>query len=192
MNESRDRRRSYRLDDSIQLRLRVLDRKDTDSIIEEFETNRRQYRFQSHFLSQQETRERHLELIKKRDPEIGSYLEFLGQQINKLTELHSGDADNDSDEGAGQETFVNLSASGIRFLTRQALSSGMLIELGMLLPTNLAQVMVIAEVVRSEKNAVGEWSVSLKYTHIDEDDTEAIISHMAKEQQLQLQARRAG
>jgi len=192
MNDSRDRRRSYRLDDSVKLRVRVLDRKDIDSTMEDFESNRRQYRFQSHFLSQLETRERQLALIKKRDPEVGSYLEYLGQQILQLTELQGGDDQNHDVEGAGQETFVNLSATGIRFLTKQVLACGMLVELGMLLPSNLIQVMAIAEVVRSEKNALGQWSVSLQFKRIDEEDTEAIIGHMAKAQQLQLQARRTG
>ena len=68
----------------------------------------------------------------------------------------------------------------------------MLVELGMLLPSTLTQVMVIAEVVRSEKNALGEWSVSLQYNRIIEEDSEAIIGHMAKAQQLQLQEKRAG
>ena len=192
MNESRDRRRTYRLDDSIKLRVRILDRKDIDSVVEDFEANRQQYRFESHFLSQQETRERQLELIKTKDPEVGSYLEYLGQQISRLTEMQGSDVDEHKDDGLGHETFVNISATGIRFLTRQVLTCGMLVELGMLLPTSLTQVMVIAEVVRSEKNAVGEWSVSLQYFKIDEEDTEAIIGHMAKAQQLQLQARRAG
>jgi hypothetical protein len=192
MKDSRDRRRSYRLDDSIKLQVRILDGNDIDRIMEEFDANRRQYRFQSHFLGQQETRERQLELIKNRDPEVGSYLEYLGQQVFRLTELQGSDMDDDADEGAGHETFVNLSATGIRFITKQALASGMLVELGMLLPSSLTQVMVIAEVVRSEKNALGEWSVSLQYNRIVEEDSEAIIGHMAKAQQLQLQEKRAG
>lgn len=192
MNDSRDRRRTYRLDDSIKLRVRILDRKNIDNILEEFDANRRHYRHQSHFLSQQESHDRQLELIKKRDPEVGSYLEYLVKQINRLTEQQDSDVDEEADEGAGHETFVNLSASGIRFLTKQVLACGMIVELGLLLPTNLTQVMVIAEVLRSEKNALGEWSVSLQYIRIDDEDTEAIIGHMAKAQQQQIQARRAG
>ena len=192
MNDSRDRRRSYRLDDSIKLQVRILERKNIDSIMQEFDDNRRQFRFRSHFLSEQETRVRQLELIKKRDPEVGSYLEYLERQIFRLAELQGSQADDEVDEGAWQETFVNLSATGIRFLTRQALVSGMLVELGMLLPSSLDQVMVIAEVVRSEKNALGEWSVSLQYNRIVEEDTEAIIRHMAKAQQLQLKEKQAG
>ena len=192
MNESRERRRSYRLDDSIRLRVRVLDTDDIDHAMQEFDSNRQQYRFQSNFLNELETRERQLDLIKRRDPEVGSYLEYLGQQIAKLIDQLGSDTETDNEQGVGHEAFVNISSTGIRFLTRQALSSGMLVELGMLLPTTLTQIMVIAEVVRSEKNAVGEWSVSLQYTRIDEDDREAIIGHMAKAQQLQLQVKRAG
>ncbi|MFK7854210.1 MAG: PilZ domain-containing protein [Granulosicoccus sp.] len=191
MNESRERRRSYRLDDNIKLRVRVLDSKDLDTQLEEFDANRKQYRFHSHFLSELETRERQLDLIKHSHPEIGSYLDYLGQQLCKLTELQESETDEDAQD-VGHEAFVNISASGIRFLTKQELSSGMYVELGMLLPTTLTQVMLIAEVVRSEKNAVGEWSVSLQYTRIDEEDKEAIIGHMARAQQQQLQAKRAG
>ena len=133
--------------------------------------------------------------IRKRDPEIAEYLQHLETQIEQLAARLSNDSDMEYDEN-NLEASVNLSSTGLRFNSDQEYEVGQQLELGMVLSTSGMQLVVIAEVLRvvtcEQKGSGGgpKYLVSTFYTHIPADDTEAIIRHLAKLQQIQLQAAR--
>lgn len=193
MSDSENRRESFRIDDEMKLHVNPLDPTRLDAILEDFEAFRLQFCLKSHFLVQKEIRLPNLLLIRKRDPDIAQYLEHLENQMLLLAERMNGGAEN-SVAATQAPAIVNLSSNGLRFHTAEPLALGQVVELGMLLSTSGTQIIMLATVVRLEDGTEeheGLVKVSLNFSHINADDTEAIIRHMVKLQQIQLQERRA-
>ncbi len=195
MSASENRREGFRLDDKIKLHVKVADQEYLAGILENFESFRMRYCLKSHLRNQTEVRLPKLMKIRKRDPEIAEYLKHLEMQIEQLAARLSNDSDMEYDVN-NLETPVNLSSSGLRFNSNQNYEVGQHLELGMVLSTSGTQLVAIAEVLRvdtcEQKTSEGSprFLVSTYYTHIHAEDTEAIIRHMAKLQQIQLQATR--
>lgn len=195
MSAPENRREGFRLDDKMKLHVKVASQQYLDSILENFESFRMRYCLKSHLRNQTEVRLPKLARIRKRDPEIAEYLKHLETQIEQLAARLSNDSDMENDE-SNLEASVNLSSSGLRFSSDQEYEVGQQLELGMVLSTSGTQLVAIAEVLRcvaeeqQGSDSSSRFLVSTFYTHIHADDTEAIIRHMAKLQQLQLQANR--
>ncbi len=187
--EGRNRRESFRLDDTVTLKVRVLDEESLKTISEDFTAFRLRYCMQSHMQNQKDVRKPKLIRIKKKDPDIAEYLESLETQIAQLAERldQSSDTSGDAQEITGR---ANLSATGIRFRTTMPLKAGQVIELGLVLSTNNTQVVMLGDVLRVEDRPDKRVAASIHFSHIHPEDTEAIIRHLARLQQLELQARR--
>jgi hypothetical protein len=198
MSTSDNKRGSFRLDDMMKLHVKMLEPAALAAILSDFDAYRMRYCLKSHLRNQTEIRQPKLQLIRKRDAEVAQYLEHLEAQIAQLAARLSDDSDMEFD-ARKLESPVNISATGLRFIADIEASVGQQLELGMLLSTSGTQLVVIGEVVRvealkrhSKSEDTPQWQVSTQFVRIHPDDTEAIIRHMAKLQQLQLQARRAG
>lgn len=195
MSATENRREGFRLDDKMKLHVKIASPEYLDSVLDNFESFRMRYCLKSHLRNQTEVRLPKLAKIRKRDPEIAEYLQHLETQIEQLAARLSNDSDMEYDEN-NLEASVNLSSTGLRFNSDQVYEVGQQLELGMVLSTSGTQLVAIAEVLRcvadEQKGSDGgsRYLVSTFYTHIHADDTEAIIRHMAKLQQMQLQAAR--
>ncbi len=193
MSASENRREGFRLDDKMKLHVKVADQEYLAGILQNFESFRMRYCLKSHLRNQTEIRLPKLAKIRRRDPEIAEYLQHLETQIEQLAARLSNDSDMEYDQN-NLERSVNLSSSGLRFNSDQEYEVGQHLELGMVLSTSGTQLVAIAEVLRvdtCEQKAVNgnsQFLVSTFYTRIHPEDTEAIIRHMAKLQQIQLQA----
>ncbi|MFK8079281.1 MAG: PilZ domain-containing protein [Granulosicoccus sp.] len=188
--EGRNRREAFRINDTVKLKIRALDQQSLDAITDNFNAHRLRYCIKSHLLNQNEVRKPKLIRIRKKDPDIAEYLESLELQITQLAERLDQDSDSlgDTIEFNGR---ANLSSTGIRFHTRLPFVAGQIIEIGMVLSTQGTQVVTIGEVLRAESDSDDNLiSLSISYTHIHPEDSEAIIRHLAKLQQRELQARR--
>lgn len=191
MDDNENRRRSFRLDDTLNIWFRKISEETLEQITDDFEHYRLRYCLKSHFVFQREARAPAMQVLKKRNGDAALYIEHLERQIIKLAER----LDSSVDAGEGrysQRLDVNLSADGVRFLTDQDLQCDEYLELGLELPTNEVQLISIAKVVRSSVRSNGLRDLSLEYTLIHDEDIDAIIRHLAKLQQRQLQARRQG
>lgn len=187
--DDKNRRKSYRLDDTVTLRLRMLDDESLESISEDFNAFRLRYCMKSHMQNQKDVRKPKLIRIRKSNPDIAEYLESLEVQIGEIAER----LDSNTDVSGDTTEFTcraNLSATGIRFRTNMNITAGATIELGMMLNTQNTQVVMLGTVLRVEERSDGKVAVSVNYTHIHPEDTEAIMRHLARLQQLELQARR--
>ncbi len=195
MSASENRREGFRLDDKMKLHVKVADQEYLDNILKNFESFRMRYCLKSHLRNQTEVRLPKLMRIRKRDPEIAEYLQHLETQIEQLAARLSNDSDMEYDE-KNLGTSVNMSLSGLRFHSDQDYEVGQQLVLGMVLSTSGTQLVAIAKVLRVDacdhKTLDGnpQFLVSTFYTRIHPEDTEAIIRHMAKLQQIQLQAAR--
>ena len=195
MSASENRREGFRLDDKMKLHVKIADPEYLASILKNFDSFRMRYCLKSHLRNQTEIRLPKLVKIRKRDPEIAEYLQHLETQIEQLAARLSNDSDMEYDAN-NLERSVNLSSTGLRFNSDQEYEVGQQLELGMVLSTSGTQLVAIAEVLRVDNcqhkthDGKSAFLVSTYYTRIHAEDTEAIIRHMAKLQQIQLQAAR--
>ncbi|MDC0434485.1 PilZ domain-containing protein [bacterium] len=184
-----ERRESFRLDDTVTLKIRLLDEASYHQIAEDFSAYRLQYCMKSHMQNQKDMHKPKLMLIKKSDPEIAEYLESLETQIAQLAErMDKGDG-----QKAGTKQFsgrANISSGGIQFHTDMLIKVSQAVEIGIVLSTSNTQVMMLGDVTRVENETENRKAVSIRYTHIHPEDAEAVIRHLAKLQQLKLQSRR--
>lgn len=184
-----NRRESYRLDDTVTLRVRVLDKASLKSILQDFNAFRLRYCLKSHMQNQKDVRRPKLIRIKKSNSDIADYLESLELQISEIAERldQTSVVSGDTVEFSGR---ANLSATGIRFRTDVRVKAGDTIELGLTLSTQNTQVVMLGDVTRVENRPNKQIAVSVSYSHIHPEDTEAIMRHLARLQQLELQSRR--
>ncbi len=195
MSASENRREGFRLDDKMKLHVKIANPEYLASILENFDSFRMRYCLKSHLRNQTEIRLPKLVKIRKRDPEIAEYLQHLETQIEQLAARLSNDSDMEYDAN-NLERSVNLSSTGLRFNSDQEYEVGQQLELGMVLSTSGTQLVAIAEVLRVDNcqdktpDGKSKFLVSTFYTRIHSEDTEAIIRHLAKLQQIQLQAAR--
>lgn len=186
----KNKRESFRVDDHIHLSAILR----SDEEIAEIERNFKAYRMQAclntHFSHQKETKVPTLKVIAGKDPELGTYLEFLESQIQQLAQLVS--STETSQKQVRRETvLVNLSADGMMFGWNEPIELGQHLELVLWLLPNELTVLALAEVIRIEEEE-GETKVSVRFDTIHDEDREAIVRHVVRVQQKQLQTRRAG
>lgn len=184
-----DRRDFFRFDDSLTLNVRVLDQDTIDSITSDFDSFRLRFCMKSHIQNQSNNRIPQLMRIRSRDSELATYVEYLEQQIAFLAE-RLDQISRVSEEGLEISGQVNISATGIRFDSYIPMEVGGVVEIRMVLSTQNIQIVVLGRVQRAEHQANGNYFISVHYTHIHAEDIEAIVQHLARLQQIQLQAAR--
>jgi hypothetical protein len=187
MSVEKNRRESFRIDDNMHLILKILTDDELSNIELDFNSYRLKHCLMSHLVLQRDNRKANLCRVRKRSPDVARYLELLEDDLlllaGRLAEAAEGNQ-------LKILTNVNISSTSLRMETEGTFEEGQSVELFMTLSTGGTNVLLIAEVVR-----VDEFdnlnSVALRFKIIHPDDEEAIIRHMAKLQQLLLQARRS-
>jgi hypothetical protein len=91
---------------------------------------------------------------------------------------------------------VNISASGMRFITESPCEVGDILEISVILPMRpLLMVRFLAEVLRlkplTSSPSVGRWAVAVKFHRVDEDTREDIIRYLFRRQREVLRRRQA-
>ncbi|KPJ60749.1 MAG: hypothetical protein AMJ42_01365 [Deltaproteobacteria bacterium DG_8] len=86
---------------------------------------------------------------------------------------------------------VNISESGIGFITKERIKKGDIIELKMLLPVfPLAIIKVWGKVVRTTTLSKGSYRVGVQYINIKEEDQDKIVHYIFKKQRELLRNKR--
>lgn len=189
MSTDVNRREAFRLDDTMMLSVTKLAESELNDIEENFDSYRLKYCLNSHFALQREIRKPNLLMIRKRDSDVGQYLDSMEEQLLLIASRLSESTV--AEQGMTRQE-VNVSNSSVRYSTAESFEVGEQVQLQMILSTSDLQVFSLATVTRIEANSdvPNEQWVALQLTKLHEDDAEAVIRHMAKLQQLQLQARR--
>lgn len=188
-----NRRESFRVNDALKLELRVLDAETLDEIVGNFDIHRNKYCMKSHAKNQMDLNQPRLLQIRKRQPEIAQYLEYLELKVIELSEeLEKIGRAKRNGRSVAIESDGDISAVGIRFRTTVDLAAGQHVELGIVLSTSDIHVMLVGEIVRVDPgdSSNGSW-ISVRYTNIHNEDKEAIVRHLVKLQQIELQTNRA-
>lgn len=186
MSTEKNRRESFRLDDDMHLIAKILTDDELKSIEVDFNSYRLKHCLMSHMVLQRDNRKVNLARIRKSSPDVARYLELLEDDLLLIAGRLAVAAENDQLKTL---TSVNLSSTSLRMETEDPFEEGQSVELFMTLSTGGTNILLIADVLRVDGNENVK-SVSLRFRIIHPDDEEAIIRHMAKLQQLLLQARR--
>lgn len=196
MTESGNKRSFYRVNDRALLKVRVLDTAERDELIEQFEQRRMHYSLTTHVSHQRQQRMPLISSIRKKHPDIASYLDHLEAQLDTLAGQLVQQLDFGED---ARPQPINLSATGLRYESEVAVESGASLEIGLLLQPDQQLVLALGTAVRVEAPASDDddqgqsWSVSVGFDCISEEDQELLIKHVHRIQRIEFQsARRAG
>lgn len=125
--------------------------------------------------------------LERRDPELFEYLKIMDTKINLIAQaasLHDNAfAEHDTRE-------VCLSATGLAFSNEVPIEEGELLELRMFLTSCMAVIVAYGRVVQcrdiSQENPQRPYSICVEYINMKEDDRELVIRHVVKKQLQQL------
>ncbi|MGF1548890.1 MAG: PilZ domain-containing protein [Thiotrichales bacterium] len=194
MSES-NRRGYYRIDDYVALTVKELSPEEVSQADVIYERRRHQHGLMNDIAAEREKHLPTLQRVREDYPEVADYLDLMERQINTLAFrlVHA----NNLRTRAPSHT-INLSASGMRFTTPRPVHRGNLLEVMLLLFPSYSVVYAYAKVVRAERQASStakgaeRWLISVQFTHLHEEDREAIARHVHQRQLTDLMARNAG
>lgn len=130
--------------------------------------------------------------LERRDPEMFEYLKLIDSKINLIVQ-HVVSQEHEFSEHDKKE--VNLSASGLAFSHVKAIPVGACLELRMLLTSCLAVIIAYARVVQckniSKDNPQRPFLICVEYINMNEEDRELLIKHAIKKQMQQLRDKHA-
>lgn len=125
--------------------------------------------------------------LERRDPEMFEYLKIIDSKVNLLAQALTSQDETFSEHDMRE---VCLSAAGLAFTNDQAIPVGELLELRMLLTSCLAVIVAYARVVHckdiSKDNPEHPFEICVEYANLKEEDRELLIKHVIKKQMQQL------
>lgn len=176
MNEDKNQRGYFRIDDKVFLRVKKIDLADTADIDTYFDSFRHSTILTARFHQQRTAMVTVLTEIKTRDIAVASYVMMLSDQVDLLAKRLMTGSIFSTDEPLQP---VNMSAEGMRFQSAIEYQKGDQLEMIFALFPGGDYIPVLAEVVRAEWDETSEeYVVSAKFSSINVDDKELLIHHI--------------
>lgn len=131
--------------------------------------------------------------LERRDPEFFEYLKLIDTKIGLLAQALAMRDDNFSEH---DKHDVSLSGSGLAFTNLQTIPVGALLELRMVLTSCLAVIVVFGRVVNvkdiAASNPQRPFEICVEYINMKEEDRELLLKHVVKKQLQQLRDKNLG
>lgn len=125
--------------------------------------------------------------LERRDPEFFEYLKLIDTKIGLIAQAL---ALKDEHFSRHDKHAVSMSGSGLAFANEQPIEAGTLLELRMVLTSCLAVIVVFGRVVQckdiSTVNRQTPYEVCVEYINMKEEDRELLLKHVVKKQLQQL------
>jgi len=187
-NATHERRRFFRIDDTISLAYRLIDEKSAALGLKSTMNMPSEYSLAATLdvLSQEALRI--MQYLEKQNDELVALYKILDAKINAVAQTAMIRGSN-VNESHCQD--VNLSASGVAFKQSKPLEIGQYLAIEMYLPSTLALIRVYGNVIKCESLEDGQYVISVEYTDIKEEDQELLIKHVVRKQWQLLQEKRA-
>ncbi len=180
-----ERRRFYRIDDELMLRLDMIKESEAEARLKNFLENQHAFSLRNNFNLQIEQHIADFKRISRKMPELGRYLGVLQSQIDAISERQ----DQDDFSASLSVKLVNLSAQGIAFNHDEAPALKSLVELSLKLIPSGVMVVIFARVIRltpSNEESEGKNRISLDFEYIHEADREILIKYVHSKQMKSL------
>jgi hypothetical protein len=187
-NAASERRRFFRIDDTINLSYRLIDEETAKLGLQAVADLPNEYSLAATLdvLSQEALRI--MQRLEKQQDEFLELYKVLDTKINAVAQIvmfRGGNVDGKN----SQE--VNLSASGLAFHQTNPLNAGQDLVIEMYLPSTLALIMIIGKVIKCEPVQPGQFLIRVDYIDIKEEDRELLIKYVVRKQWQQLQEKRS-
>lgn len=188
-----DRRQFFRVDDTVRLDIRPLDRAELADRLADLEHGvPGNFSVMSSLESVTAQMAANLRRIEARDPDMATYLRALDQKLEILGRAFLA---KESELLSRQAQPVNLSAGGVSLHVQEPIAVGQAVEIRMLLFPSFAGLLSYGEVVGCDPLPAGEGGtythqLRVEFTHMREQDREALIRHVLRRQGWELRARR--
>lgn len=193
LNATPERRRFFRINDTVSLSYRKIDAATADAGLKSAEHIASEFSLAAtlEVLSQEALRI--MQRLEKQSPEYLELYRVLDAKLNAVAQavMFVG-----SNVNAQNGQHVNLSASGLAFQQQESLEVGQHLAIEIYLPNTLALMLIYGRVVNckatnSHSNGSGQHLISVDFTHVREDDQELLIKHVVRTQWQQLRDHKA-
>lgn len=185
-----DNRRFFRIDDSVGLSYRVLNKKESRAFECEFESE------EGNLVSSID-REIYglIESQRSIQPELAQFFELVNRKLNVM--LDQLDVETEIVRSLAHKLrVVSISACGVAFEVQEDLPEKAAVALDIMLQPSGISMRALARVVSCEKilsdPAYPTYYLRLEYEQIDADDKELLIKHIMRKQSLSIKAQREG
>lgn len=177
-----ERRRYFRIQDTVVLQVASLDSTELQKKLKDFPLKRRQLSSHGRLNINLVEQMADLQAIAAQSPALGRCLKNLQQQVDRL----SNAVFDEQAESRNEEKEVSLSAQGVAFFTEQHFQPVDVVEIILqLIPSGL-QMLIYGRVVMVDENEdepdQKKYRVSLDFEHIHDADREALIKHIHSKQ----------
>ena len=176
----KERRRYFRIEDQVAMSVQPLADGNIDARLKDFWENQHAFSIRNNYNFQIEQHIADFNKIENRMPELARYLSVLEKQIDRIT----GSLIDDGFDQSLAEKRASLSAQGLAWHDRLAVSADTLVELNLKLLPSGFRLVIIARVVKvdSDSDHVDGSRISLDFEHIHEADREILIKHIHAKQ----------
>lgn len=183
LNATSERRRFFRIDDTISLSYTSITEETADKGLRSTGQISSEYALAATLdvLSQEAIRI--MQHLEKQNSDFLELYKVLDAKINAIAQAVTFAGRNINAE-SGQE--VSLSASGLAFQQSTPLEIGQNLAIEMYLPSTLGFFLVYARVINCLSLESGNYSISVEYTQVREEDQELLIKHVVRKQWQQL------
>ncbi len=195
-----ERRRFYRIDDSVILNYQPFPEEKMDETISRLEMLSSQHKLLQNSLGSLELRlDFLLDEITEPLPEIAEALKIINRKISILSQLDSADTESalglKANSRAAVETHeVNMSGSGLAFFSPTGFSHGETMEIECSLLPEYYNIKAIGRVVdcreTDEIDTDKKYRVAVDFIYLIETDREFMIAHILKKQGDELKEQR--
>ena len=190
-NQTNERRKYYRIDDTAIFTYKVLDKKpgNADEIPEIEKNTSAAFEMAELFGQMNQQMKATLGRIAENSADIAGYLKHLDSKIDLLLQTNLFKDNQAKPEPHRQ---INLSAGGMAFGSNEEFKQSTLLALDMVLSTDLLCLHLTGRVIQVSKQAEGDYPyrVSVGFIDISESQADQIIKHIMSLQSEQLRARR--
>ena len=184
-----EKRRYYRLRDSVALKYRILTDEELARTLGRMEIGQPDLlSLASSFAAASGNMQRSFERFRHRSPDIASYLDGLNAKLDQLIQLLVA---NEGEFGDEPTHDVILSGSGVSIHSAIPIPVGAKLEIKLLMFPSYSCVLAFGKVVRCVMNTNGSqvgqtFDVAVDFTHIRESDRDLIVRHVNQKQTLEL------
>jgi len=183
LNATADRRRFFRVDDTISLSYQLIDENTAAQGLKSSGYLNSEYSLAATLDVLSQEAMRIMQHLEKQNSEFLELYKVLDAKINVMAQavMFVG-----SNVNAQDCQDVNLSAAGLAFQQSTGLELGQNLAMEMYLPSTLALILVYGKVINCQAVDAGQYVISVEYTQIREDDQELLIKHVVRKQWQQL------
>ncbi|WP_031432665.1 PilZ domain-containing protein [Methylomarinum vadi] len=130
--------------------------------------------------------------LEKNEPELFEYLKILDSKIHLVAQAVMMQG---NEFGEHDSRNVSISASGLAFEVDEALHPGEFLEIRMMLTSCMAVIVAYGKVIHCKRNVAGgdfPFYVGVDYVNMKDDDRELLIKHVVKKQMQQIRESKQG